>query len=27
MALFPGGHGVPAGWADMMLDWYEALPV
>lgn len=25
-ALFPGGHGVPAGWADMMLDWYEALP-
>ncbi|WP_179379973.1 alpha/beta hydrolase family esterase [Jannaschia marina] len=25
-ALFPGGHGVPAGWAEMMLDWYEALP-
>ncbi|WP_424831049.1 alpha/beta hydrolase family esterase [Ruegeria sp.] len=25
-ALFPGGHGVPAGWADMMVDWYEGLP-
>ncbi|CTQ50639.1 alpha/beta hydrolase family esterase [Jannaschia donghaensis] len=25
-ALFPGGHGVPAGWADMMLDWFEGLP-
>ena len=25
-ALFPGGHQVPAGWADMMLDWFEALP-
>lgn len=25
LALFPGGHGVPAGWADMMLDWFEAL--
>lgn len=28
-ALFPGGHGVPAGWADMALDWFEdvtALP-
>lgn len=25
-ALFPGGHRVPAGWADMMLDWYEDLP-
>ncbi|MEP2654628.1 MAG: polyhydroxybutyrate depolymerase [Sedimentitalea sp.] len=24
-ALFPGGHVVPSGWADMMLDWYEAL--
>ncbi|MAC78113.1 MAG: polyhydroxybutyrate depolymerase [Rhodobacteraceae bacterium] len=23
-ALFPGGHVVPAGWADMILDWYEA---
>lgn len=26
-ALFPGGHTVPSGWADMVLDWYEALPV
>ncbi|WGH78635.1 alpha/beta hydrolase family esterase [Jannaschia ovalis] len=26
MALFPGGHGVPDGWADLMLDWFEALP-
>ncbi|GFE50478.1 hypothetical protein So717_22310 [Roseobacter cerasinus] len=24
-ALFPGGHVVPSGWADMMLDWYESL--
>ena len=24
-ALFPGGHIVPAGWADMMLDWFEGL--
>ena len=23
--LFPGGHRVPAGWSQMMLDWYEAL--
>lgn len=22
-ALFPGGHGVPPGWADMVLDWFE----
>lgn len=22
-ALHPGGHGVPPGWATMMLDWYE----
>lgn len=22
-ALFDGGHGVPAGWADMALDWFE----
>lgn len=22
-ALHPGGHGVPPGWADMVLDWYE----
>lgn len=26
LALFPGGHTVPAGWADMVFDWYEALP-
>ncbi|MEL7395994.1 MAG: alpha/beta fold hydrolase [Pseudomonadota bacterium] len=24
-ALFPGGHIVPEGWADLMLDWFEAL--
>ena len=23
--LHPGGHSVPAGWADMMLDWFEGL--
>jgi polyhydroxybutyrate depolymerase len=23
--LFPGAHGVPRGWADLMLNWYEAL--
>ncbi len=22
-ALFPGGHGVPAGWVEMTLDWFE----
>lgn len=22
-ALFPGGHTVPEGWADMALDWFE----
>ncbi|KUJ82254.1 alpha/beta hydrolase family esterase [Ruegeria profundi] len=26
LALFPGGHTVPKGWADMMVDWYEGLP-
>lgn len=26
LALWPGGHGVPDGWAAMMLDWFEALP-
>ena len=25
-ALFPGGHAVPRGWADLALDWFEALP-
>ena len=24
--LFPGGHQVPQGWADRMLDWYETDP-
>lgn len=24
-ALHPGGHLVPQGWADMLLDWFEAL--
>ena len=24
-ALFDGGHGVPPGWADMALDWFEGL--
>lgn len=24
-ALFPGGHTVPEGWADMMLDWFEEV--
>lgn len=24
-ALHPGGHKVPPGWADMMLDWYDGL--
>lgn len=26
LALFPGGHTVPEGWADMALDWFENLP-
>jgi polyhydroxybutyrate depolymerase len=26
MALHPGGHSVPEGWAAMTLDWFEALP-
>lgn len=26
LALHPGGHGVPPGWADLVLDWYETLP-
>jgi len=25
LALFPGGHTVPEGWADMALDWFEGL--
>ena len=23
--LHPDGHEVPAGWADMALDWFEGL--
>jgi polyhydroxybutyrate depolymerase len=26
LAMFPGGHTVPSGWADMMVDWFEELP-
>lgn len=26
MALHPGGHIVPDGWADMVLDWFQTLP-
>jgi polyhydroxybutyrate depolymerase len=25
-SLFKGGHTVPKGWANMMLDWFEKLP-
>jgi polyhydroxybutyrate depolymerase len=25
-ALHQGGHGIPKGWSDMVLDWFEALP-
>lgn len=24
-ALFPGGHVIPQGWADLTLDWFEGL--
>ncbi|MEM8792598.1 MAG: PHB depolymerase family esterase [Pseudomonadota bacterium] len=24
LMLHPGGHGVPRGWADLALDWFEA---
>ncbi|MEM7509258.1 MAG: polyhydroxybutyrate depolymerase, partial [Pseudomonadota bacterium] len=24
LMLHPGGHGVPKGWADAALDWFEA---
>lgn len=26
-ALHAGGHGIPSGWADMVVDWFEALPL
>lgn len=25
LALHPGGHRVPVGWADLAIDWYESL--
>ncbi len=25
LALFPGGHRLPAGWSDLVLDWFETL--
>lgn len=25
-ALHDGAHGIPKGWADLALDWFEALP-
>jgi polyhydroxybutyrate depolymerase len=24
-ALHPGGHVVPPGWTDRVLDWFEGL--
>ena len=24
-ALHPGGHTIPQGWADLVVDWFEAL--
>lgn len=26
LALHPGGHAIPPGWADMVLDWFETEP-
>lgn len=26
LALWPGGHRLPPGWSDMVMDWIEALP-
>lgn len=26
LALHPGAHGLPEGWWDRMLDWFESLP-
>lgn len=25
LALFDGGHGVPEGWGDLVIDWFEGL--
>ena len=25
LALHPGGHSIPQGWAEMVLDWFEAV--
>jgi polyhydroxybutyrate depolymerase len=25
LALFPGDHRIPQGWADLALDWFEGL--
>lgn len=25
LALFPGDHRIPEGWADLALDWFEAI--
>jgi polyhydroxybutyrate depolymerase len=25
-ALHEGGHSIPKGWAQMTVDWFEALP-
>lgn len=25
MAMYPGGHGVPNGWAGMVIDWFEGV--
>ncbi|MHA6265078.1 CE1 family esterase [Arenibacterium sp. CAU 1754] len=24
-ALFPGGHAVPKGWSEMVIDWFETV--
>ena len=26
-ALHPGAHGIPPGWADMVISWFETLPI
>lgn len=27
LALFPGDHRIPDGWATLALDWFEGLPI